>query len=107
MAVDAAQPAVKRQRSAKAAPDRQFQGVGTTMTGSTSREVGDNINTARYLEGKFLIGHSGVFLQIREGKPRLAALSVDRHQPAQLERLRAHLEDQPVVLLLCRFGHQL
>jgi len=48
--------------------------------------VSDNINTARDLEGKFLIGHSGVFLQIREGKPRLAALSVDRSDDLEQAR---------------------
>src|SRR5204862_1968819 len=70
----------------------------------TAGAIGDHLDTTRYLECELFIGHSNVFLQIREGKRRLSALSVDRHETGERERGRLDRKDQPIILRLARFG---
>src|SRR6185503_11913052 len=94
--VAALQPPAMRVSATSAARRRPRSGAGRGR---------NDIHTTRNLEREGLIGHTGVFLQIREGEARRAPLGVDRDQTADAERCRVDHEHERIVLRLPDFGY--
>src|SRR5439155_12294349 len=69
--------------------------------------IADNIDTARDLERKLVIRQANVLLQIRKSERRRPPLRVDSDQAPDGKRRWIDREDQPIVVRLLGFWHEL